>query len=165
MSTRPSRLTIVSGGQTGVDRAALDAALAVGLACGGWCPAGRRAEDGPIPARYPVRETPSAEYDERTRWNVRDSDATLILTIGAPTGGTAYTIEVARRLAKPIYVVDLTAEPLIAEAFAWIREIGPKVLNVAGPRESKAASVYAKAYAWCVALFSAHAAGQSSSSP
>ncbi len=165
MSTRASKFTIVSGGQTGVDRAALDAALAVGLTCGGWCPAARRAEDGPIRARYPLRETPGGEYDERTRWNVRDSDATLILTMGAPTGGTAYTIEVARRLAKPCLVVDLAADPPIDEALAWIRANGVAVLNVAGPRQSKAASVYAAAYAWSVALFSALTDRQFSSSP
>ena len=77
MSAGP--VEIVSGGQTGVDRAALDVALALGLACGGWCPRGRRAEDGPLPARYPLRETPSASYPERTEWNVRDSDGTLVL--------------------------------------------------------------------------------------
>ena len=72
-------MEIVSGGQTGVDRAALDAALALGMRCGGWCPAGRWAEDGPIDPRYPLRETPSGDPAQRTEWNVRDSDATLIL--------------------------------------------------------------------------------------
>ena len=71
---------VVSGGQTGVDRAALDVAIALGFAHGGWCPAGRLAEDGPIDARYPLRETPSADPSQRTEWNVRDSDATLVLT-------------------------------------------------------------------------------------
>ena len=70
---------IVSGGQTGVDRAALDVARELSLACGGWCPRGRRAEDGAIPARYPLVETPRAAYPQRTEWNVRDSDATLVL--------------------------------------------------------------------------------------
>jgi len=87
--TRPLR--VVSGGQTGVDRGALDAALERGVPCGGWCPAGRLAEDGVIPARYPVTELRGAGYDERTRKNVEDSDGTLIVTFGRATGGTART--------------------------------------------------------------------------
>jgi hypothetical protein len=74
---------LVSGGQTGVDRAALDVALKLGIPCGGWCPRGRQAEDGVIPARYPLAETPSEGYSERTRWNVRDADATLTAETGA----------------------------------------------------------------------------------
>src|SRR5947209_11260398 len=84
---------IVSGGQTGVDRAALDVALELGLPCGGWCPKGRRSEGGRIPERYPLRETTSAAYPARTRRNVLYSDGTLVLTNGPPTGGTALTIE------------------------------------------------------------------------
>lgn len=76
------RLRVISGGQTGVDRAALDVALELGLPCGGWCPAGRRAEDGPIPARYPLTETAGADYVERTRRNVVEADATLVLCHG-----------------------------------------------------------------------------------
>ena len=93
MSPRPSFLVekIVSGGQTGVDRAALDVALELGIPCGGWCPRGRRAEDGALSARYPLMETPSDDYVQRTTWNIRDSDGTLILTRGEPTGGTAQT--------------------------------------------------------------------------
>src|SRR5512135_124388 len=98
---------IVSGGQTGVDRAALDAARQLGLECGGWCPRGRRAEDGKVASGYPLRETPSEDYAQRTEWNVRDSDATLVLTHGRPAGGTALTIAVARRLGKPLLVLDL----------------------------------------------------------
>src|SRR5215217_2323846 len=93
-------MKIVSGGQTGVDRAALDVALELGIECGGWCPAGRQAEDGPIDARYPLRETPSADPAQRTEWNVRDSDATLLLTTGAASPGTELTREVARRLGR-----------------------------------------------------------------
>src|SRR5438876_1977372 len=86
---------IISGGQTGVDRAALDVALELGIPCGGWCPQGRRAEDGVIPARYPLRETPWWGYPQRTEWNVRDSDGTLILAEGEPDRGTVLTRELA----------------------------------------------------------------------
>ena len=131
---------IVSGGQTGVDRAALDAALDYGLPCGGWCPKGRRAEDGPIPPRYPLTETPTAEYSERTEWNVRDSDGTLILTRGAMIGGTRLTAEIAATLTRPLLVLDLAAPDEDAMAVArirdWIEASGVRILNVAGPRES-----------------------------
>src|SRR3990172_4511968 len=102
---------IVAGGQTGVDRAALDAALGLGLPCGGWCPRGRKAEDGPIDPRYPMEETPSDDYAERTEWNVRDADGTLVLTRGEPSGGTAFTIATARRGRSPLLVLDLDRNP------------------------------------------------------
>ena len=91
----PILRTIVSGGQTGVDRAALDVAIALGFAHGGWCPAGRLAEDGPIAARYALRETTSAAYDVRTERNVLDSDGTLVLASGEPRGGSALTCRLA----------------------------------------------------------------------
>ena len=141
-----SPLVIHSGGQTGVDRAALDAALAAGLAVGGWCPLGRRAEDGPIPARYPLRETPTADYAERTWWNVRDTDATLILTRGTPTGGTATTVEAAATLSKPYFIVGLVQTDAVEPIATWVRENGVRVLNVAGPRERTAHGIYAGAY-------------------
>ncbi len=136
---------IISGGQTGVDRAALDVALALGLPCGGWCPAGRRAEDGPIAPRYPLRETAEAEYAVRTERNVRDSQATLILTAGASQGGTALTWEVARRLGRPRLIVDLERPPDVAAVRDWLRQRGVGVLNVAGPRESRCPGIYARA--------------------
>ena len=129
-------IRIVSGGQTGVDRAALDTARALGLTLGGWCPRGRPAEDGVIPATYPLKETPTASYAERTEWNVRDSDGTLIVVRDEPTGGTAQTIEFARRLGRPLYLV-IVDRPVNREGFRrWLEEKGIRTLNVAGPRES-----------------------------
>jgi len=136
---------IVSGGQTGVDRAALEVALELGLPCGGWCPKGRLAEDGVIPENYPLVETPSAAYEERTGWNVRDSDGTLILATFPPTGGTAYTLYLIEQYGRPFIAVDLDQvtddeEMSVAEAgrvAAWMESEGVEVLNVAGPRESK----------------------------
>ena len=138
-------MKIVSGGQTGVDRAALDVALDLGLPCGGWCPKGRKAEDGPLAARYPLTETPSAEYAERTEWNVRDSDGTVVLTDGGLSGGTAQTVELAQRLGKPYLVVDLSVHPSAAAVRAWAMNHEVQVLNVAGPRESKSPGVHASA--------------------
>ncbi len=136
---------IVSGGQTGVDRAALDAALAAGFPCGGWAPKGRMAEDGAIPGRYPLDECSIAGYQERTRLNVRDSDATLILTRGEPKGGTLLTIEWADKLSKPTLVVDL-AQPTDTDGIAdWLEGGRVKVVNVAGPRESTVPGIGAEA--------------------
>lgn len=129
-------LKIISGGQTGVDQAALDVALELGLPCGGWCPLGRRCETGVIGAKYPLEETPTREYPERTEWNVRDSDGTLILTRGKPDGGTALTRKLARKHKKPCKVVDLLKPPFPEVVAAWIEEHHIQTLNVAGPRES-----------------------------
>lgn len=96
----PPGIVIVSGGQTGVDRAALDVVMERGMPCGGWCPAGRQAEDGPIDPRYPLRETPSADPAERMEWNVRDFDGTLLLVTAAHSPGTELTQDVARRLRR-----------------------------------------------------------------
>jgi len=136
---------IVSGGQTGVDRAALDVALELGLPCGGWCPRGRRAEDGPIDPRYPLQETRSAAYPVRTRWNVRDADGTLILMRGRPDRGTALTRELAEAMNKPLLVVDLAEENSPDAVRQWIERSGIAVLNVAGPRESSQPGICAEA--------------------
>jgi hypothetical protein len=136
---------IVSGGQTGVDRAALDLAADFGLESGGWCPKGRRAEDGIIPDHYVLKETPTRDYEQRTEWNVRDSDGSLILTTGKPEGGTALTIELAQRLDKPFYVVDLLAPRNLPGLQYWVEYEKIQVLNVAGPRESRVPGVKAMA--------------------
>ncbi len=135
---RPRR--IVSGGQTGADRGGLEAALALGISHGGWCPSGRRAEDGEIPARYELEETSSEEYGVRTRWNVRDSDATVLFTRGTPRGGSALTAELARSMRRPLLHIDTDSlEPPEAAALlrVWLAEHAPHTLNVAGSRESQ----------------------------
>ena len=139
---------VVSGGQSGVDRAALDVALALALPCGGWCPRGRRAEDGVIAARYPLTETPGAAYLQRTAWNVRDSDATLVLLRRRPTGGTRATIRLARRRGRRCRVVMLGPGARPGPVVGWLRATRARVLNVAGPRESEAPGVYRAAFAF-----------------
>jgi hypothetical protein len=141
-------MKIISGGQTGVDRAALDVALALGLPCGGWCPRGRRAEDGPLPARYPLQETRSSAYPARTARNVRDSDGTLVLMRGQPDRGTALTIGLARRHGKPCHVADLSGSPDAEAVRRWAAAAGIGVLNVAGPRESSQPGIYQQALAF-----------------
>lgn len=134
-------MRLVSGAQTGVDRAALDVALELGIPCGGWVPRGRIDELGRIPERYPdLRETESADFSERTAANVRDSDATLIISRGPLTGGSLYTREVADRLGRPCLHVDLdspAAEEAAGAVRDWFDSNAVGVLNVAGPRASK----------------------------
>jgi hypothetical protein len=133
---------IVSGGQTGVDRAALDVAMELGIPCGGWCPKGRLAMDGVIPSWYPLQETQSADYAERTRLNVLDSDGTLILNVGKLTGGTAYTVDVASQNAKPFIVVQIDASPDPGAVIDWITQHDIHALNVVGPRETEQAGIH-----------------------
>lgn len=139
---------LVSGGQTGVDRAALDAAIELGIQCGGWCPKGRRAEDGVIPAGYPLQETASKDYRKRTRMNVIDSDATLILSGKGLSGGTALTAGIARKNDKPLLVIDLEHPPPAQEVTRWIEDNRIGTLNVAGPRESECAGIHRKGKAF-----------------
>jgi hypothetical protein len=148
----------MSGGQTGADRGALDAALEAGAVCGGWCPRGRRAEDGRIPDRYPLRETPTAEYPQRTEWNVRDSDGTVILHKGRVDRGTALTERLARQQGRPLLLLDVrTAQP--SELAAWIEKEEIARLNVAGPRESRAPGLQAAVTAFMREVFAVLARG------
>ena len=136
---------IGSDGPTGVDRAALDVGMGLGLPVGGGCPQGRRAEDGRIPDRYPLTETPEHNDQTRTRRNVEDSDGTLILNKGQLDGGTALTASHARQIGKPCLIVALE-EGIEPAAFRdWLEANSIAVLNVAGPRESKRPGVYAAA--------------------
>jgi len=131
---------IISGGQTGVDRGALDACLANIFPCGGWCPKDRLAEDGKIDPKYPLTETKDRNYDTRTRENVQDSTGTLIITSGDLSGGTLLTYQFAKTINKSVLIVlpaknDL--HKLISEIILWMDEYNIIVLNVAGPRKSE----------------------------
>jgi len=128
---------VISGGQTGVDRAGLDAAMEAGIPVGGFCPKGRLAEDGTVPEKYPLIELEGGGYPARTEKNVMESDGTLILNIGRLTGGTRLTLDSARKHKKPCLVVQLDNDPGIGSVWQWVREHSIRVLNIAGPRESK----------------------------
>jgi len=135
---------LVSGGQTGADRAALDWAIEQGIPHGGWCPHRRRAEDGTIDSRYQLTETPSGGYAQRTEWNVRDSDGTVIFSIAAElAGGSKETAFHAHKHGKPVLRIWRDGGPMSPERelIRFIREHGVKVLNVAGPRRSEEAEV------------------------
>jgi hypothetical protein len=147
------RLTIVTGGQSGVDRAALDVAMALHLPCRGWCPDGRWAEDGPIPPHYPLQECGSATPAVRTELNALDSDATLLLSRGTPTDGTPLTIERANAHGRPLLSLELDSRADVGRFWGWIASHNIRVLNIAGPRESFApGQVYAPARAILLAL-------------
>ncbi len=135
---------IVSGGQTGADRAALDTAIRHGFPHGGWCPKGRIAEDGIIGGQYRLRETPSADSAQRTEWNVRDSDGTVVFTLAEDAaGGSLRTIELAREHKKPCAHISRAGNYKPEEALRrFVQEHGIKVLNVAGSRESKEPGIY-----------------------
>jgi hypothetical protein len=137
---------IISGGQTGADRAALDAAIAAEFPTGGWVPARRRAEDGVIPARYRnLRETPSSDVAVRTRNNILDSDATLIFSHGPISRGTKLTWDFATEIGRPCKHIDLdevSEEAAFEEIRSWIEKLDISILNVAGPRASGDAKIY-----------------------
>jgi len=152
-----ARIKIISGAQTGVDRAALDAAIACSLDYGGAIPRGRLAEDGPIDKRYAkLTELKSDDYAVRTRRNVRDADATLILCPGLPEGGTALTEGIACELGRPVLVVDIdkeTSRSAIKLVRAWLNVRAPAIINIAGPRESRYPGLYTRVYDMLKELF------------
>ena len=140
---------IISGGQTGVDRAALDVALKHGIDCGGWCPAGRLDEFGRIPDRYPVRELQAGGFTERTVQNVKDSDGTVVIYNGQIGGGTEQTVRLCVDLKRPKELIDaskIRAEDAASLITDFVREKGIKILNVAGPRQSEWPEGYAYAF-------------------
>lgn len=139
-------MKIISGGQTGADRAALDAAMEAGLVHGGWLPRGRKAEDGPVPARYRLQEMASANYRDRTRKNILESDGTLIVSFGPLTGGSALTEALAIRHDRPCLHLDLehiTLDRAAVFAQQWLEKYSIATLNVAGPRASGEPRIYA----------------------
>lgn len=147
---------IVSGGQTGVDRAALDVAIESNISHCGWCPFERKAEDGVIPSKYILKEAPQPTFEEssdpdaiykkRTELNAKDSDGTLIIIKEPPIGGTLYTIEMLKKHEKPFLVFDLSTNLKITDISKWILENNIHKLNVAGPRASQTEGIYNSAY-------------------
>ena len=162
----PATLTqVISGGQTGVDRAGLDAAIFHNIPHGGWCPLGRRAEGGPIPARYRLKETDSHNYTVRTKQNVIDSDGTLILFENPMSRGTSLTAKYARQHKRPLYTLDIIeilqwSEDQFSEQAqtvnAWIDDNNVNVLNVAGPRESSSPGIGGAARMFLLRVFESH---------
>jgi hypothetical protein len=156
-------MKIISGGQTGIDRAALDAAIEMRVEYGGWCPKGGWAEDLPNPpgllALYAgLRETPDAEPRQRTEWNVRDSDRLMVLLDRhdlSVSKGTEFALDCADSLGRPYLVVDLAERDAVAQAGSWLRDQqGSLTLSIAGPRESEAPGIYARARAFLRSVLS-----------
>ena len=150
-----SQFTLISGGQTGVDRAALDFAIAYGIAHGGWCPLWRLAEDGPIPPQYNLTQHESEGYSGRTRANVMDSDATLIVARGKLTPGTKLTLKFAKQLRKEHFILNLSeklAWPDLARE--WIEVNVIRRLNVAGASESKRPGIHGETFRLLGLIFS-----------
>jgi hypothetical protein len=157
------RLTkVISGGQTGVDRAGLDSAHQAGILIGGYCPKGRKAEDGTIPERYPLEELTSAQYTVRTEKNVTESDGTLILNKGVLSTGTRLTHEYTVKHGKPHLIVQLEEPIDPADVMLWIRGENIHILNIAGPRESKVPEgIYNDALLYLNQVFTQHKQNES----
>lgn len=149
----PAVLRVISGGQTGVDRAALDVARALGIPTGGWCPAGRQAEDGPIPDRYPLRETASADPAVRTARNVLEADLTLIISPQPLAGGTDLAAQIAADEGRRLVLLEPGAPDLRAIRRS-LSAAGPVTVNVAGPRESECPGIGRRTARLLLALWS-----------
>ena len=133
-------MKIISGGQTGIDRAALDVALKHGIECGGWCPAGRLDEFGRIPDKYPVRELEHGSFAERTLQNAKDSNGTIVIFREELRGGTEYTVACCKQLERPYRLIDaaeIPSDQAAAQIAEFVRAHKIDILNVAGPRESE----------------------------
>jgi len=159
---KPHLSKIVSGGQTGVDRAALEVAIFLEIPHGGWCPKGRRAEDGPIPEMFNLTETSSFNYAVRTEKNVVESDGTLILFRSIISRGTGLTVQFAKRHKRPYLCIDLATldeedelatNETAAEILHWIAEHNLNVLNVAGPRESNNPNINSQSHSLLLNTF------------
>ncbi|MDZ7744088.1 MAG: putative molybdenum carrier protein [Bacteroidota bacterium] len=148
-----SEITIISGGQTGVDRAALDFAIGKSWDCGGWCPLGRKAEDGRIAPKYPLTESDSSEYEYRTELNVKDSDGTLLLYLETLDKGCQYTYNMAVTHHKPHLLVNMQDEQGFLQILNWIKMYNISVLNIAGPRESSYPGIYEETKKYLHKLF------------
>ncbi len=135
-------LKIISGGQTGVDRAALDAAINKQLEHGGWCPRGRLAEDGYINDKYKLQQTRSANYSVRTRKNVEIADGTLIIYQRQLSGGSRLTRDIAEQLNKPCLLIDVKSEFCVEQICKWLSNYSIATLNIAGPRASNKPEIY-----------------------
>jgi predicted Rossmann-fold nucleotide-binding protein len=143
---------IISGGQTGVDRAALDVALTLGIDCGGFCPKARKSEDGTIPLKYPLTETHTDNYTERTELNVKNSDGILILLAGTADRGTQLTMDLCKRHHKPCIAINL-AEDKPVDIKSWLEKNSVHILNVAGNRESISPGIHDMAYRFLLQTF------------
>ena len=136
---------IISGGQTGVDQGALDAAIKYSFPYGGWIPKGRLTENGPLPDEYRLKEMPTKNYPDRAEKNVLASDGTVIITHGKLTGGSALTKKLAKKHKRPYLNIDLNKTPAFiaaSEINNWVIKHGIEILNVAGPRASKDPKIY-----------------------
>lgn len=143
------RVKIISGGQTGADQAALDAAITLGIPHGGWIPKGRKTEAGPLPSFYQLNEHPSPRYRDRTERNILTADATLICSFGPLSGGSALTQALAIRHDRPFLHINFeqaSPQDSVQWVERWLARIHPQILNVAGPRASSDARIYQSVY-------------------